>query len=459
MTFQRRKYLATMLLIAFGLIAHLYVGFAMYLSATIVYAMGFLSALITLGWNERRLHPVSILVFTSALYFLAAPLELVTTSNYTYYKEDITFSFMLPNVVFLASLLLFTPSVDRLRQIDRLRPELAQSARTLSIASTFVAVLVYFLINVPQFGVDLSVALDRGEVQISLGAGGFLAEAAIAAFVLLHALLYFRYGCRVSLGLVVAVSAYCVYDILILGDRRATVGLALGILALRAMERGFRFRLRYVPIIFFGAFLLQIWTFGRSIGFVGTIDGILDGSFWQIFKVRFGETEFAAATIVLNQQWYDLQVEFFWSYRHLPLQIIPNFILNPMGIEQPDSPSLYFVKKYFPTVAYEGGAFGYNIVLEAYQNLGLIGYLLVPAFIARVGGLLYRVMPLSQTLYYALFIASCGFLVRLDMSNLKSWLYSCVIVFVAMTFLSSTIYRRYSGSLSGARNALSEAEC
>lgn len=456
MPFQRRKYLAATLLIAFGFVAHLYAGFAMFTLATVAYALGLLLALTALAWGERRLHPVSIIVFTSALYFLAAPFELITSSSYTYFNDDITFSFLLPNIVFLAALLVFTPSVEEIKEIDLLRPELAQLTRRLSIGATLVAVLVYFLVNIPQFGTNLSAALNRGELQISLGAGGFFAEAAIAAFALLHALLYFRYGCRVSLALVAAVLAYCAYDILILGDRRATVGLVLGIIAVRAMERGFRFRLYYVPIIFLGAFLLQIWTFGRAIGFIGTIDGILDGSFWQIFKVRYGETEFAAAAIVLNEQWYDLQVEFFWSYRHLPLQFIPNFILNPLGIEQPDSPSLYFVKRYFPDVAAAGGAFGYNIVLEAYQNLGLIGYVLVPAFIARVVGLLARMMPLSQTLYYALFIANCAFLIRLDMSNLKSWLYSCVIVFAAMTFIHSFVHRRQRGGLVGARNGLSQ---
>lgn len=442
MVFQRRKYLGAATLLGLGLLAHLYGLYGMFAASTYACTAGLGLALAIMSWGERNLHPVTILIFTSSLYFLAAPFDLISSNDFSYFNEYITFNFMLPNMIFLATLLLFTPAIEDIKKFDLIDIGSALHLRNFSVVATLISVLIYFTVNIPQFGFNLSVALNRGELQISLGAGGFFAEAAIAAFALLHALVYFRYGTRVSLLVISAVLAYCAYDVLILGDRRPAVGLVLGLIAIRAMERGFRFRLHYIPVVLSGALILQIWTFGRSIGVLGTLAGIVDGSFWQIFKIRYGETEFAAAALVLNQQWHDLQVDFMWSYRYLPVQLVPNFLLNPLGIEQPDSPSLYFVKNYFPTVAAEGGAFGYNIVLEAYQNFGILGYVLVPALLARMVGWLTRIMPISQSLFYALFIATCGFLIRLDMSNLKAWVYSCLILFATVRLYLSVVVSR-----------------
>lgn len=430
MTFTQRKWVATPILAAAIIIAMLLTQLGAYGFAFLAACLGFIAYLVTFVAGEKQLHPVTFIIFTSALYFLAIPADLVTSTDLGGFDIDLSFYYLSAYAVFLGFFVIATPSIAAIRDMEKQVDLDPAYLASVSLVALLTSIVIYFGYNLPRFGFSLSYGLDRALLMQTYSTVGQFAKTGIIAFVLVQCFLKYRYGVRIPIIVWVITGIFVFYDILILGDRRATVGMFVAIFALRSMAIGFQIKWYHIVGGLFLAFLLQIWSSGRTIGLLPMVEMISNGTFFRSTNYRLSETEFGGATMVLNYTWPTLDTGFMISYKHLLYQLTPNFLLEAVGLQQPISLSEMFVRDFFTEVYLIGGAFAYNIVLEAQQNFGYLGLIIVPVFLARMPFWLARITPIPPTLSYATFIVFGSFLIRQELSTLKAWVYAAFLVIV-----------------------------
>jgi hypothetical protein len=171
-----------------------------------------------------------------------------------------------------------------------------------------------------------------------------------------------------------AVVAFVVSELLILGDRRLVLSMALGMAASLGARRLPRWVL---PVAIVGLPMLFAYGLVRNrpldewstlLESVDTIDSL------RPTNVEFGGFLVVAETMLPLPS----IPESFPNYASAFLQVIPRAILP----DRPEAPAEWFIRSYYPDLAALGYGYGFNAIVESVANLGDAG----PAVIGSIIG-------------------------------------------------------------------------
>ena len=209
-------------------------------------------------------------------------------------------------------------------------------------------------------------------------------------------------------------------DILILGDRK----LAIILFVICAFAVNVQKRINPIYIGYGFVFGLLMWVYGylRNTSFSewGAILSELD------YGTAFSpdKSEFGAFSIVWNDYFSRYSsVQMQPTYLETFAQIVPTFIFP----SRPISPSVNFVKEFYPDIYNSGGGLAFNAILESMMNFNIFGPIAF-AFLIVFFSKFYNKSHFG-VLLGAIYIFCFSFTLRNDMiSNFRTFFILSVVI-------------------------------
>ncbi|MFK4206324.1 hypothetical protein, partial [Acinetobacter junii] len=213
-------------------------------------------------------------------------------------------------------------------------------------------------------------------------------------------------------------------DVLILGDRKLVIVLLL----ICAFAINVQKRISPIYIGYGFVFGLLMWVYGylRNTSFSewGAILGGLD------YGAAFSpdKSEFGAFSIIWNDYFSRYSsVQMRPTYLETFAQIVPTFIFP----SRPISPSVNFVKEFYPDIYSSGGGLAFNSILESMMNFNIFG----PIAFAFILVFFSKFCNKSSfgVLLGAIYIFCFSFTLRNDMiTNLRVFVLLSVVVLISI---------------------------
>jgi len=226
------------------------------------------------------------------------------------------------------------------------------------------------------------------------------------------------YGRKVSVALA---ALYTGVEILYFGDRRTALSLLLALIV--AAQCAGKLKLKIWHLTVAAGMLPLILVFGvlRSFPAADWWDLVISGTVFQEFSLMRTELG-SAATVANNVGLTHGTFSFQPSYHLIILQVVPSRILTRASWLW--TPSQLYAYEYRFDVFAEGGAFGYNILLESFQNLWIFGPIFLALVLRKTFFVFLRATRLRLFLIEA-FTYATVFIYRAD---LASWAQTLVYV-------------------------------
>ena len=295
--------------------------------------------------------------------------------------------------------------------------------------------LVYLIYTYKLFGFDLF-SLSRGEIykdkSTILGVTKLLIPSLVC-------IILFPTTKKIRLWVYLLIVIYLFLEMFVYGDRRALLGGVLFVLFVYLNNT--KLKIWQITSIGLGAVMLVVLGFIRNQSPAQWVS-ILTKRDWLIIfnpsNYEFGA--FGRIAELMNQTGaIDVHtISFLSSVQNLvPGALYPN---RPLG------PSQWFAATYFPEIWNKGGAFGYNFIIEVYQNFSLIGPLVIGMLISVTYRVIYQLNNTWKIIFLVTFFNSTIFLMRLDAAGwYKAFVY--ILSTLALVKLYQLVLNYFDGSI------------
>ena len=304
----------------------------------------------------------SLIVFATGLYALSPTVDIYIWAGPRFDPDEIALPTLL-SVIFVASYGFFC---QRNRQSLDGRHAAWGSKKLPLYAANGIIILVlcavaYIYAIIHTYG-TIRPSISRAELFYNKGSLIQLTKLSMPVFISIYALLRADRARIAEVAIILTISvAYLYMEFVVFGDRRLATGVLLTFGLIAARRRGGF--LLVVPAAVVAAIALI------SVGFSRNSDR--EFQFVPERALNFSNLEFGyPAEIVQNVEPVSLQEwRPRWTLLEVPGQVLPRFISPTRS----PSPALQYVAQYYPDVSAAGGAFGYHLVFEWYENLFLFG--------------------------------------------------------------------------------------
>lgn len=367
----------------------------------------------------------STIVFVTALpYFLTAIYNSFIYKDYSFSLEKTNASLILYSFIFFGSFIFFDSYLNRIKTIEldfrkKIKP-------TIVFLIYGVIVLVYITMVSISFSLDIG-SVTRADIYKSKSTFFDVYKLFVYSFSVFY--IWFIICIEEKKGKfllfwLLPLILFSATDILILGDRK----LAILLFIICAYTINVKRRINPVYIGYGFIFALLMWVYGylRNTSFSewGAILSELD------YGTAFSpdKSEFGAFSIVWNDYFSRYSsVQMQPTYLETFAQIVPTFIFP----SRPISPSVNFVKEFYPDIYSSGGGLAFNAILESMMNFNIFGPIAF-AFLIVFFSRFYNKSHFG-VLLGAIYIFCFSFTLRNDMvTNLRVFILLSVIILVSI---------------------------
>lgn len=370
------------------------------------------------------LSPSTIVFVTALPYFLTAIFNSFIYRDYSYLLERTNASLIFYTFVFFGSFIFFDSYLSKVKI-----PELNFRKR-LSLNTVFlfysIIVFVYISMVAMLFSLDIG-AVSRADIYKSKSTLFDVYKLFIYSFSVFYIWFIVCIEQKKGKGLVfwlLPLLLFSATDVLILGDRKLVIVLLL----ICAFAINVQKRISPIYIGYGFVFGLLMWVYGylRNTSFSewGAILGGLD------YGAAFSpdKSEFGAFSIIWNDYFSRYSsVQMRPTYLETFAQIVPTFIFP----SRPISPSVNFVKEFYPDIYSSGGGLAFNSILESMMNFNIFG----PIAFAFILVFFSKFCNKSNfgVLLGAIYIFCFSFTLRNDMiTNLRVFVLLSVVVLISI---------------------------
>lgn len=370
------------------------------------------------------LSPSTIVFVTALPYFLTAIFNSYIYRDYSYLLERTNASLIFYTFVFFGSFIFFDSYLSKVKI-----PELNFRKR-LSLNTVFlfysVIVFVYITMVAMLFSLDIG-AVSRADIYKSKSTLFDVYKLFIYSFSVFYIWFIVCIEQKKGKDLVfwlLPLLLFSATDVLILGDRKLVIVLLL----ICAFAINVQKRISPIYIGYGFVFGLLMWVYGylRNTSFSewGAILGGLD------YGAAFSpdKSEFGAFSIIWNDYFSRYSsVQMRPTYLETFAQIVPTFIFP----SRPISPSVNFVKEFYPDIYSSGGGLAFNSILESMMNFNIFG----PIAFAFILVFFSKFCNKSSfgVLLGAIYIFCFSFTLRNDMiTNLRVFVLLSVVVLISI---------------------------
>ncbi len=370
------------------------------------------------------LSPSTIVFVTALPYFLTAIFNSFIYRDYSYLLERTNASLIFYTFVFFGSFIFFDSYLSKVKI-----PELNFRKR-LSLNTVFlfysIIVFVYISMVAMLFSLDIG-AVSRADIYKSKSTLFDVYKLFIYSFSVFYIWFIVCIEQKKGKGLVfwlLPLLLFSATDVLILGDRKLVIVLLL----ICAFAINVQKRISPIYIGYGFVFGLLMWVYGylRNTSFSewGAILGGLD------YGAAFSpdKSEFGAFSIIWNDYFSRYSsVQMRPTYLETFAQIVPTFIFP----SRPISPSVNFVKEFYPDIYSSGGGLAFNSILESMMNFNIFG----PIAFAFILVFFSKFCNKSSfgVLLGAIYIFCFSFTLRNDMiTNLRVFVLLSVVVLISI---------------------------
>lgn len=370
------------------------------------------------------LSPSTIVFVTALPYFLTAIFNSYIYRDYSYLLERTNASLIFYTFVFFGFFIFFDSYLSKVKI-----PELNFRKR-LSLNTVFlfysVIVFVYITMVAMLFSLDIG-AVSRADIYKSKSTLFDVYKLFIYSFSVFYIWFIVCIEQKKGKDLVfwlLPLLLFSATDVLILGDRKLVIVLLL----ICAFAINVQKRISPIYIGYGFVFGLLMWVYGylRNTSFSewGAILGGLD------YGAAFSpdKSEFGAFSIIWNDYFSRYSsVQMRPTYLETFAQIVPTFIFP----SRPISPSVNFVKEFYPDIYSSGGGLAFNSILESMMNFNIFG----PIAFAFILVFFSKFCNKSSfgVLLGAIYIFCFSFTLRNDMiTNLRVFVLLSVVVLISI---------------------------
>lgn len=355
-------------LIASTAFYHMEEWFGLFLTQIILLVAVFTTLAVTFG-------PISlptVIVFIFSLYALSAGVDSYFYAGSRYSLPHVSILSLLNNYfLFLYTLFLITKQkTSRNTEL----PRLSENCQSQFLLATCVICGGYFFAVYITYG-TLTPALSRSDIFLQKGTLLQILKilAPVFATVLIVASLQTGNKFR-ALTTILVTAPYLFTELFVFGDRRLVLCMFIIVMIAFNERRNANFR----SLLGIALILVSFLAIGNSrnrdyLSFVDQIPNLTE-------TLNFSTQEFGyTPSVVENLDASGYLEPRMFSVLDIPLQIVPKFVAP--GIDRPLAPSLIYARDFHPLVFYNGGAFGYSLIIESFQNAHILGVgLLAAAF-------------------------------------------------------------------------------
>lgn len=370
------------------------------------------------------LSPSTIVFVTALPYFLTAIFNSFIYRDYSYLLERTNASLIFYTFVFFGSFIFFDSYLSKVKI-----PELNFRKRlSLNTVLLFYSIIVFVYISMVAmlFSLDIG-AVSRADIYKSKSTLFDVYKLFIYSFSVFYIWFIVCIEQKKGKGLVfwlLPLLLFSATDVLILGDRKLVIVLLL----ICAFAINVQKRINPIYIGYGFVFGLLMWVYGylRNTSFSewGAILSELD------YGTAFSpdKSEFGAFSIVWNDYFSRYSsVQMQPTYLETFAQIVPTFIFP----SRPISPSVNFVKEFYPDIYSSGGGLAFNSILESMMNFNIFG----PIAFAFILVFFSKFCNKSSfgVLLGAIYIFCFSFTLRNDMiTNLRVFVLLSVVVLISI---------------------------
>lgn len=370
------------------------------------------------------LSPSTIVFVTALPYFLTAIFNSFIYRDYSYLLERTNASLIFYTFVFFGSFIFFDSYLSKVKI-----PEFNFRKRlSLNTVFLFYSVIVFIYISMVAMLFSLDVgAVSRADIYKSKSTLFDVYKLFIYSFSVFYIWFIVCIEQKKGKGLVfwlLPLLLFSATDVLILGDRKLVIVLLL--ICAFAINVQKRISPTYIGYGFVFGLLMWVYGYLRNTSFSewGTILGGLD------YGAAFSpdKSEFGAFSIIWNDYFSRYSsVQMRPTYLETFAQIVPTFIFP----SRPISPSVNFVKEFYPDIYSSGGGLAFNSILESMMNFNIFG----PIAFAFILVFFSKFCNKSSfgVLLGAIYIFCFSFTLRNDMiTNLRVFVLLSVVVLISI---------------------------
>ncbi|QVR67944.1 O-antigen polymerase [Acinetobacter sp. BHS4] len=367
----------------------------------------------------------STIVFVTALpYLLTAIYNSYIYKNYSFFLEKTNASLILYSFIFFGSFIFFDSNLSRVKTFE-LNFTKKFSSNIIFLIYT-ILVFIYIVIVSISFSLDIG-AVSRADIYKTKSTFFDVYKLFVYSFSIFYVWFIIfidqKNGKYLSFWLLPLI-LFSATDILILGDRKLAVLLFIICAYIINVKR----RINPIYISYGFLFALVMWIYGylrnSSISQWGRILSELD------YSTAFSpdKSEFGAFSIIWNDYFSKYSsVQMHPTYLEVFTQLIPTSIFP----NRPISPSVNFVKEFYPDIYNSGGGLAFNAILESMMNFNILGPI-VFAFLLVFFSKFYNKSSFG-VLLGTIYIFCFSFTLRNDMiSNLRTFFIVSFVVFVSI---------------------------
>lgn len=389
------------------------------------FALIFIALLTFFQIKKSGILAPSTIVFVTALpYFLTAIYNSFIYKDYSFFLEKTNASLILYSFIFFGSFIFFDSYLNRIKTIEldfrkKIKP-------TIVFLIYGVIVLIYITMVSMSFSLDIG-AVTRADIYKSKSTFFDVYKLFVYSFSVFY--IWFVICIEEKKGKflffwLLPLILFSATDILILGDRK----LAILLFIICAYTINVKRRINPVYIGYGFIFALLMWLYGylrnTSVSQWGNILSELD------YGTAFSpdKSEFGAFSIIWNDYFSKYSsVQMHPTYLETFAQIVPTFIFP----NRPISPSVNFVKEFYPDIYSSGGGLAFNAILESMMNFNILGPV-VFAFLLVFFSKFYNKSSFG-VLLGTIYIFCFSFTLRNDMiSNFRTFFILSVVVLVSI---------------------------
>jgi hypothetical protein len=401
----------------------------------IVFLIGYSFLLYFLVKRYNFISPLTLFVFISFFYFTAGTFDLFFYKN-IFKLEETTMGLMLIFSFSFILLLTFLYSLFDKKDINfsffskvnntLISSNYASIIYKLSSNVLIIIIVLYILKFISMFGLSIG-SVSRGELYSSKSFLLVLLKIMIPTTILLFVWIRKIYNNRNKTRDYITflfVIIFILFDMLFKGDRRVSISIVLGILAINYYMKNLPIKYIILGLIsIIGLFLLgairnrPIERWGES------INNFLTREFSP------GNSEFAPFSMIAK---YLLNEENFISmptYFNSILSVVPSFLYP----DRPLASSNWFTKTYFTDYYNSGGGWAFNMIVETTLNFGYFAPIFLSFFYLSFF-LLAKQKGYVGILLVSIVVYVLTFSIRFDLTSIyQTILYSGISIFLILT--------------------------